>query len=260
MHRHHAERRQDPVHHAEDAFLDLAGVVAPGDQHCLARDIDHHADFALGAVGFGNRMKIGRLDDGPFRLEVGVVLGRGLDEHVAGEQAVPGIFGNDPDRQAVGRVGAAIAILNECFLALEVIHHAGVDDIELVGADRLIDRTPPDVVLDRVVLDHEFILGRAAGIFAGLGDKRAIDRQLAFAAAQAGFVELRGTLIPVERTHAREAMIVYAKAAFVRSELIHVFLLNFTGPGMPELKKATADEPVGRPARRTGQLGAKITA
>ena len=36
-----------------------------------------------------------------------------FDEHIVGEQAVPGKLGHNPDREAVIRVCAAVAILNE---------------------------------------------------------------------------------------------------------------------------------------------------
>ncbi len=47
-----------------------------------------------------------------------LVAGR-LDEHILGEQRVPGILGDDPDRQAVVRIGAAIAVLHEQVAALQ---------------------------------------------------------------------------------------------------------------------------------------------
>ena len=42
-----------------------------------------------------------------------------LHEHGAREQAVPGLFGDDADGQAVFRVGAGVAILHEHVAALQ---------------------------------------------------------------------------------------------------------------------------------------------
>jgi len=42
-----------------------------------------------------------------------------LHEHVAGEQAVPGLLGDDADGQAVIGIGAGIAILHEHVAVLQ---------------------------------------------------------------------------------------------------------------------------------------------
>ena len=170
MHRQHAARRQQVVHHPEDRFLDLAGIVAAAHQDHLPGEIDQDADLAVGAVSIGVGMETGRLDDGVFRLEVAEIFILRLDEHVAREQRMPGVFSDDADRQAKFRVGAGIAVLDESLAALEVVSQAFMDGFELVLADWLIDRPPPDIVLAGGLLDGEFVGRRAAGIFAGLGD------------------------------------------------------------------------------------------
>ena len=45
--------------------------------------------------------------------------------------------------------------------------------VELLGRNRLVARMPPDGVLAGGLLDKELVLGRAAGMFAGLGRQRA---------------------------------------------------------------------------------------
>ena len=59
-----------------------------------------------------------------------VVLGH-VDEHVAGEQAVPGLLGDDPHRQPVARVGAGVAVLHEQLAALDVVQQPLVQRVEL---------------------------------------------------------------------------------------------------------------------------------
>ena len=62
------------------------------------------------------------VNSGTCRLSV---LGAAdLHEHVAREQAVPGLLGDDADGHAVVRIGAGVAVLHEDVAALQEALHA----------------------------------------------------------------------------------------------------------------------------------------
>ena len=72
-----------------------------------------------------------------------VALGH-VDEHVPREQAVPGLLGDDADRQPVARVGAGVAVLHEELAALDVVEQPLVQRVEVPRLDRPVDLAPPD--------------------------------------------------------------------------------------------------------------------
>ena len=86
---------------------------------------------------------------------------------------MPGIFGEDARLDAVGRIGAAVEVLREQLLALgmgEEVLRAASSNCSGVIAPLLSHQTSFSVVC---VADDELVLGRAAGMDAGLGDQRA---------------------------------------------------------------------------------------
>ena len=81
----------------------------------------------------GEAWNVGHGDDGELRhVLLHRVDGRRLEEHVAREEAVPGLLGDDPDRQAVLRIGAGVAVLDEDVPALQVALQAGVEHAEVL--------------------------------------------------------------------------------------------------------------------------------
>ena len=138
----------------------------------------------------GSASKLGQIDDREFRIEALQLFRRRADQQLVHEQRVPGIFGDDAHRQAMGEVGAAEQILGEQLAALRVGHHVGIERIEMRRAHRLVV-VPPDLVFGGRIAHDEFVGGRTAGVLAGEDDQRAVLGDMAFAARDGVFVELR---------------------------------------------------------------------
>ena len=96
----------------------------------------------------GSAWKPGACMTVKLRHEVGQLVRVGADEQVAREQAVPGVLGDDADRQAVLRVGADEEVLDEQS-SLPCSGRpacAGAGASNCFGIERLVDGAPPDVV------------------------------------------------------------------------------------------------------------------
>ncbi|ETL43716.1 hypothetical protein L916_05840, partial [Phytophthora nicotianae] len=61
----------------------------------------------------------------------------------------------------------------------EVLGGFGVQRVEHLGSRGLVDRTPPHVVLGRLLLDDELVLGRAARELARVHGERAVGHERA---------------------------------------------------------------------------------
>ena len=95
-------------------------------------------------------------------------------------------------------VGAADQVLDEEILAGRMRQEVGEQRVELRRRHRLVV-VPPDMRLGVLVADDELVLGRAAGVLAGLGDQRAMGGQPGFAAADRLFAERCRTEIIADR-------------------------------------------------------------
>ena len=69
-------------------------------------------------------------------LESGQLVGRRANEHVPGKQAVPGSVGDHPHRQAIGRIGAGVKILDEQLMPLKIGEHALAEALKALGRER----------------------------------------------------------------------------------------------------------------------------
>ena len=85
---------------------------------------------------------------------------------------MPGELGEDAGLDAMGRVGAAIEILREELLALGMLQEIAEQRLEMLRRHRAVV-LPPDGAVGRGIADDELVLGRAAGMAAGIGDERA---------------------------------------------------------------------------------------
>src|SRR5262249_1848532 len=117
------------------------------------------------------------------------LLGRRADEHVAREQAVPGLLGDDAHGQTIVRIGAGKEILDEDVAAAQVRGDPHLQPVEDVPGDRTVDITPPDVVGGGRILDDEAIERRTTGARAGEGNERAVARQPRLAALEHLLIE-----------------------------------------------------------------------
>ncbi len=126
---------------------------------------------------FGSALKDGRSTMVRSGTKVGEVLRRRADQQVADEQRVPGVFGEDARLDAEGRVGAAVEILGEQRLALGVGEEVGEQGVEMLDRHRGVV-VPPDDRIGVGVADDELVLRAAAGVDAGVGDKRSVLRDM----------------------------------------------------------------------------------
>ena len=70
VHGEHALLGQQVVHDGEDALLDLAAVLAAGDQDQLLLIVDHDGGLGVDAVTLGDALEAGSGNDGEIDLEV----------------------------------------------------------------------------------------------------------------------------------------------------------------------------------------------
>ena len=156
------------------------------------------------------------------------------DEHVARKEAVPGAVGDDPDRQAVGRVSPGVEVLDEQLAPLEVGEHPLMQAVEGLRRDRLVDRAPPHRVLGARLLDDVFVARRAAGIETGRYRKAAAKGELALAAADRVLVKDRRRLVPMLRPEVTHALPLEPETALGPGHrltfVIERFLPCTTGP------------------------------
>src|SRR3546814_15847587 len=78
----------------------------------------------LGAVGFRIGLAEGGMQHCEGRLEVAEPFHRRRDEHVAGEEGMPGAFADPAPRQAVRLVGPGVDVLHQDVANLHVVRSA----------------------------------------------------------------------------------------------------------------------------------------
>jgi len=177
-------------------FLVCTVVGVPGDQHDLGGQVT--GDHGLGdrAVALWVGGEAGQVDDGEFRREVGLLLRGCLDQEMLDEEGVPRQLGDDPARQAVGQVGAAVKILNKELLALGMGQHVGQQRVEL-GLRHWRVGIPPDGVFGLGGADDKLVFGGAPGVLACFDDQRPFGGNFALAALNGQLKEHRGAQVPV---------------------------------------------------------------
>ena len=111
VHGEHVALGQQKIQDAEDAFFHFAGIFGAADEDDFAGEVDQDEGGGAGAVAFGDGFEFRRGDDG----ELGHVLREFLlgrpQKELVNEESVPGVFGDDFDRQAVASVGAGEEVL-----------------------------------------------------------------------------------------------------------------------------------------------------
>ena len=121
MHGEHFLLGQVVIEDGEDRFLDLAGIGGAADEHQLFAEVDHDEGFGIGAVQLRHGVEARGGDYGEIRADVHGLAGAYRDqEHIAGEQVLPGGGGDDPDIHLVIPVRPGVAVLDEEFFALQV--------------------------------------------------------------------------------------------------------------------------------------------
>ena len=124
--------------------------------------------------------------------------GFGHDEHVAGKQAVPGMLGDDTDRQSVIRIGPTEAVLYEDILCLEETLQACVQLIELFAAEWAVVLPPPNVFLGGRLSHDEFVAGSPSGMLSGINQYRTEVRDFALIPEDNFLVERFCWQVPID--------------------------------------------------------------
>ena len=178
VHREHAALRREVVRDREDALLHLAGVFGAEDDELLVLEAEVDARRRGHAGREPVRGKAPALKMTKSRLaEAREFLLRRADQHGVHEERVIRPRADDADLDAILRVPAGEAVeAVEPLAGVEVIERALAVDLEGVRVARDVHRAPPDVVLRVGMLDDALVLGRAAGLGAGVGDERAVLR------------------------------------------------------------------------------------
>ncbi len=141
---------------------------------------------------------------------------RDVDEHVAREQAVPGVLGDDPHRQPVARVGAGVAVLHEESATLHVVEQALPQRVEMMRLERPIDLAPPDLVGARRLADDELVVRGSAGVLTGPADERSVDGDRPFPALDRFLVQRRNIQVPVDPGNVGDAVALEASRLLLR--------------------------------------------
>ena len=173
VHGSNALQRQEVVHHGEHALLHLAAVPGVDDDLLLAGDVEGNAGLAVQAqLLVVLNLSLGSIVNNEVRLEVGQLLGGGLDEHIGDKVCLPGHFHDEADRHAGILVCAAESIHDEQALVAQLLlgnvlngrpgglGHGVVVVLVLVAG-------PPDGVLGVLVNNDVLVLGGTAGVNAG---------------------------------------------------------------------------------------------
>ena len=214
MHRQHALQRQQEIQHGKDGLLDFTGVVGAADDGQPLAEIDNDERFRTRAVHDGRGLKPRRRDHGEFRhVPPQRVFTAHLLQHGAGKQTVPRFLRDDADRQAVLGVGPRHAVLHEHVASLQVALQAGQQRAEILAGERPVVLPPPNLLLGRLLANHEFVGGGARRVFAGTHHQRSQVRQAALGAENAFLVKRRCGQVPVDAAQIHQTMVGQAVSA-----------------------------------------------
>ena len=103
---------------------------------------------------------------------------------------MPGELGEDAHLDAIGLVGAAIEILREQLLAFAMLQEILIEIFEILLAHFAV-AVPPHAVAGEIVDHRMLVLGRAAGVMAGLRAERAAGHDAGFAGRDRALIERR---------------------------------------------------------------------
>jgi hypothetical protein len=154
---------------------------------------------------------------------------------------VIGAGGHNADTDAVRRVGTGEMVDDvQDVLRLEVRDHLPAQAVESVLGERLVDVAPPDAPLRPGLPDDKLVLGRAAGVLAGVHDERPPMGQRTVAAPERLGVELGGRRIPEDPAGGGDSVGVEADAGHGRRDRHVWFLLGVLLMAV-DLRGAAAD-------------------
>ncbi len=191
MHRQHRLLGEQVVQNREDRLFHLPGVAGPADQDHPLGKIEHDEGAGPGPVHRRIGLKLGGVIDHERRGKPGQFGRRGSNEHVPDEERLPGVRGDEPDREPVGRVGATEEVLDEDLgQAVQVLADVLEETIELVCREAVV-LVPPDLARGRRLVNHELVFRRSTGVRLGDDGQRAMIGDPAFAPAGRMLVQAR---------------------------------------------------------------------
>src|SRR5262249_39617530 len=129
-------------------------------------------------------------------------------------------LGIDPGLDPVFRIGPAIEVLGKQLLAPRVRDEILQQQVELGGVE-LDVLVPPHRLLGRAVTDDELVLGRAAGMYAGLRRQRPAWNDRGLPVGDRVLIERGLGEIPVDRLETLEAKLVSAISAVPQPGFLH---------------------------------------
>ena len=186
----------------------------------FGRKVDGDDGVGAHAVALGVGLEGRQIDDGELGDEIGELGALGADQQLTDEQRMPGELGEDAGLDPVFRIGAAIEVLGEQRLAARVRDEILVQQIE-IRLRELAVAVPPHGVLGERVDDGVLVLGRAAGVDAGLRAERAAGHDGGLASRDRVLVERGRGVIPVDRGEILEAEFVGAVGAVPQTRFLH---------------------------------------
>ena len=252
VHRKHALERQPVVHEREDRLLDLARVVGAADQHLGPRRVQDDERLAAGAVHRRIGLDGGCVQDERLRVVLGeLVLGR-VDEERLREERVPGAVRDDAQRQPVLRVGAGERVHHvQVARVVEVPDDLLAEPVEALLGQLAVHGAPPDPGLAARLADEELVVGRAAGVRAGVDDERPALGEHAVAAPDRVHVEQCRRRVPVDAPVRVEAVVAHVRAPQLRNRHVERLLpLGHDGALQPAVLLRRRDRHILRPRAR----------
>ena len=143
-------------------------------------------------IGF----EVRRIDDGELRR----LRDRGggiVDEQIAAEEIVPGVFRDDAHGKPVRRVGAGVAIEDVQLLVAERLEEVVVQRVPMALLDRPIDFAPRDLRLARRLTNHKLVVRGPTRVLTGPAHDRPLGRDRPFLLSHGLLVERRRRQVPL---------------------------------------------------------------
>ena len=196
VHRHHALFGQVVVQEREHRLLHFAGVNGAADDDDLLGEVQDDEAFGVGAVDLRVGLHVRRVKDGEVRIEAGQRRFGRLNEHVGGEQIVPGLLVHDARLETVGVVGTGVDVADVDVLARQVLQHLGVQLVEGLRRHADVDLAPVHRCLSGLVAHDEFVVRRAAGVLTRQADEGAVLGELAVTVLDGVFDEFGPAEVP----------------------------------------------------------------
>ncbi len=153
-------------------------------------------------------MKMGDIDNGALGAMVFQCLPvLNLDKHVPGIEAVPCIFGDDPDRDPEFWVGPGKAVLHKDILALKIGLETVVERLEPLLIKRMVLFAPPDMLFACRLLDHELVFPGQPSMMTGPDHDRPLVSNQTFPAFYNLLIEGSRRQVPVDLSYVFEVEI-----------------------------------------------------